>query len=157
MARQAVEREAAVTVHLVVRQEMPASAEATFDLLHDYDRRLSWDTLLRAARVESTPIRPGTVGVCTAKRWLGGYSFRFRYVTVRRPTLAAVVLTSRPPFFTSWAASIRHEPIGEHRSNCVYTMTFQCRPRLVESLARAMFRRETQRRLRALAAALLAG
>ena len=135
---------------------MPASAEATFDLLHDYDRRLSWDTLLRAARVESTPIQPGTVGVCTAKRRLGGYSFRFRYVTVRRPTLAAVVLTSRPPFFTTWAASIRHEPIGDRRSNCVYTMTFQCHPRVIEPLVRTMFRRETRRRLSALAGALLA-
>jgi hypothetical protein len=26
-------------------EEIAASAEAVFDLVHDYDRRLSWDTL----------------------------------------------------------------------------------------------------------------
>jgi Polyketide cyclase / dehydrase and lipid transport len=145
-----------VTVHLVVSEELPAPAEAAFDLLHDYSRRLQWDTLLRAASVDATPIAVGTGGVCTARRWLGGYSFHFRYVTFRRPEVAAVHLTSRPPFFTSWAASIRHRPLDGRRSLITYTMTFQCRPRLVEPIAKGIFRRETRRRLHALARALLA-
>jgi len=69
-----------VTVHIVVVQEMPASREQTFDVLHDYGRRLQWDTLLRRAYSEGPPGR-NTVAVCTARWWLAGYTFRTRYVT----------------------------------------------------------------------------
>ena len=98
--------------------------------------------------------------MCTAHRWLGGLSFRTRYVTFRRPELAAVVLVGRPPFFADWAASIRHRPLGGGRSEVVYTLTFRCRPaalaRVIEPVALAAFRLETRRRLRALAEHLAA-
>ncbi len=93
-----------MTVHIVVSQEMPASCERTFDLLHDYRHRLAWDTLLRRAFTEADePPARGVVAVCVARRRFGGYSFRTRYVTFERPTLAAIKLESRPPFFASWA------------------------------------------------------
>lgn len=153
-----------VTVHIVVRQEMPASAERTFDLIHDYDRRLSWDTLLRRACIEGGgPPGKGAVAVCTSRRLLGGYSFRTRYVTFNRPRVAAIKLEGRPPFFASWAASIRHEQVSEdHRdaSIATYTMTFTCKPawaaKAIEPVARWAFRRETRRRLAALSQALAA-
>ena len=85
-------------------------------------------------------------------------SFRTRYVTFSRPVLAAVTLVNRPPLFASWAASIRHRPLGEDVSELAYTLTFACRPAraawLVEPVALALFRWETRRRLRALAAYL---
>lgn len=148
-----------MTVHIVVTEQMPAPAEAAFDLLHDYPRRLHWDTLLRAAWTEGDePPAKGVVAVCTARRSLGGYSFRTRYVTFDRPRVAAVKLESRPPFFAAWAASIRHEDLPGDRSRLTYTMTFRCRPAwaapLLEPVARLAFERETRRRLRALAAAL---
>ena len=143
-----------MTVHIVVTQEMPATREQTFDVLHDYDRRLAWDTLLRRAYCQGMPGRDA-VAVCTARWWLGGYTFRTRYVTFERPVLAAIRLESRPPFFASWAASIRHAPLPDGRSSATYTMTFRCKPAwaapLLEPVARSMFRRETARRLAALA------
>ena len=148
-----------MTVHLVISQQMPASCEQAFDLLHDYQRRLGWDTLLRRACTENdaAPGR-GVVAVCTARRRFGGYSFRTRYVTFDRPRLAAIKLESRPPFFASWAASVRHEPLPEGRSTAKYTMTFRCKPSwaapVLEPVARWAFRRETRRRLAALADAL---
>ena len=148
-----------MTVHLVISQQMPADCERTFDLLHDYRHRLSWDTLLRRAFTEddAVPAR-GVVAVCTARRRFGGYSFRTRYVTFDRPRLAAIKLESRPPFFASWAASVRHEPLPDDRSTATYTMTFRCKPSwaapMLEPVARWAFRRETRRRLAALAAAL---
>jgi len=146
-----------MTVHIVVAHEMPATCEATFDLLHDYERRLSWDTLLRGAYCEGRPGR-GAVAVCTARWWLGGYTFRTRYVTFERPVLAAIKLESRPPFFASWAASIRQRCMPDRRSTATYTMTFRCKPSwaapLLEPVARLMFRRETGRRLAALARAV---
>ena len=148
-----------MTAHAVVSQEIPASREVTFDLLHDYERRLSWDTLLRRAyTVGGVPAGPDVEAVCQARWSLGGLSFRTRYVTFRRPELAAVKLVGRPPFFDSWAASIKHVPIDDNRHELRYTLTFRCRPRVlapvIERVALAAFRWETRRRLRALAEAL---
>lgn len=148
-----------MTVHIVVSEQMPASCETVFDLIHNYHRRLEWDTLLRSAYTErdATP-DVGVVAVCTARRLLGGYAFRTRYITFRRPTLAAIKLESPPPFFATWAASIRHEPLPNGRSSVTYTMTFRCKPRwaarVLEPIAKAIFRRETARRLKALAGAV---
>lgn len=148
-----------MTAHAVVRQLLPVGAEPAFDLIHDYRRRLEWDTLLRSAyTVGDVPPGPDVEAVCTARRGLGGLSFRTRYVTFRRPVLAAVVLVGAPPLFATWAASIRHHPWDDGRSEVVYTLTFTCRPArlapLVEPVALAAFRWETRRRLRALAAHL---
>jgi hypothetical protein len=145
-----------MTAHAVVRRTMPASAEQTFDLIHDYHRRLDWDTLLRRAyTVDDVAPARGVEAVCTARRRLGGFSFRTRYITFRRPELAAVVLVGRAPFFDTWAASIRHLPLEDGRSEVVYTLTFTCRPtvlaRLIEPIALSAFRLETRRRLGALA------
>jgi len=148
-----------MTAHAVVRQVVPADAATTFDLLHDYGRRLAWDTLLRrAVTVDDASPDVGVEAVCSARWYLGGLSFRTRYVTFRRPELAAVVLVDRPPLFDEWAASIRHRPLDDGRSEVVYTLTFRCRPAslawLLEPVALAAFRLETRRRLRALAAHL---
>lgn len=148
-----------MSAHVVVEQEIPAGAEVTFDLLHDYARRLEWDTLLRRAYVEGDrPPAQGVVAVCEARRSLGGMAMRTRYVTFRRPELAAVALVAPAGPFERWAASIRHEPLGPDRHLLRYTLTFRCRPRalapLVEPLAKLAFGVETRRRLRALARAV---
>ncbi len=143
-----------MTAHLVVTEQMPVPSAAVFDALHDYGRRLEWDTLLRRAEVVGDqPPGPDVETVCTARWLLGGYGFRTRYVTFRRPTLAAVTLT-RPVFvFATWAASIRHRD-EDGGSLLTYTFTFTCRPRLlaplVEPVARFAFGVETRRRLAAL-------
>lgn len=144
-----------MTAHAVVRQEVAASCEAAFDLVHDYHRRLEWDTLLRSAyTIDDAPPAQGVEAVCTARRRLGGLVFRTRYVTFQRPHLAAVVLVGAPRFFAKWAASIRHEPRPAGHSELVYTLTFTCSPAylapLIEPIALAAFRWETRRRLRAL-------
>lgn len=91
-----------MTAHAVVRQVVPAGVEPTFDLVHDYPRRLTWDTLLRRAYTVggAEPAR-GVEAVCSARWRLGGLTFRTRYVTFRRPELAAVVLVGSPPLFAT--------------------------------------------------------
>lgn len=148
-----------MSAHAVVRQEVPAGVDETFELIHDYPQRLAWDTLLRSAyTVGDVAPGEGVEAVCSARWRLGGLSFRTRYVTFRRPQLAAVVLVNRPVLFATWAASIRHRELTADRSEVVYTLTFTCRPRalsrLVEPVALGAFRWETRRRLRALAAYL---
>lgn len=148
-----------MVAHAAIRQEMPADASRTFDLVHDYPRRLEWDTLLRAAFTEDGAAPAvGVVAVCRARWSLGGITFRTRYVTFRRPALAAVTLVGPTLCFASWAASIRHRNLAPRRSEVTYTLTFTCRPPwaapVLEPVALAAFRLETRRRLRALARAL---
>ncbi|MGE0784577.1 MAG: SRPBCC family protein [Sandaracinaceae bacterium] len=142
-----------------ISEELPASARAAFDLVHDYERRLSWDTLLRDAYVEDGRAPSvGAIAVCTGRWFVGGLRFATAYVSFRPGEVAAVRMTNRPWPFDEWAASIRHIPLGETRSRIVYTLSFTARPRalawLIEPILNLAFRVETRRRLRALRVAL---
>jgi len=145
-----------------VSEEMPASCEAVFDLVHDYARRLEWDTLLRSAFVEGGGAADkGAVAVCSGRWLVGGLTMRTVYVSFQRGTVAAVKMVNRPPLFRRWAASIRHEPLDARRSRLVYTYHFRASPAwlafLLEPILARVFRWETRRRLRALRAALSRG
>jgi len=146
-------------VHARVSEEMPASCETVFDLVHDYERRLAWDTLLRTAFVEGGGAAArGAIAVCSGRWLVGGLTLRTVYVSFERGVVAAVKMLNRPPFFARWAASIRHEPLGEQRSRIVYTYNFRVRPSVLafvlEPILARVFRWETRRRLRALRRAL---
>ncbi len=140
---------------------MPSPSDVVFATIHDYHRRLEWDTLLRRAETAGdVPAGKGVVSTCTARRALGGLSFTTVYKAFDPPTVAAVKLVSRPWLFESWGAAIRHEDLPGGRSLCTYTMTFRCRPRwaapVLERLAALAFRLETARRLGSLAQYLAA-
>lgn len=146
-------------VHARVSEVMPASCEVVFDLVHDYTRRLQWDTLLREAYVEGDgPAAHGAIAVCSGRWAIGGLTLRTVYVSFERGVVAAVKMVNTPPFFARWAASIRHEAVGEGHSRITYTYNFRARPRVlafvIEPIMARIFRWETRRRLRALARAL---
>ncbi len=144
-------------IHASVSAELDASCDAAFDLVHDYPRRLSWDTLLRQAFIEEGK-EPGVgaVAVCSGRWFLGGITMRTEYVSFQRGKVAAVKMLNQPIFFARWAASIRHEALGEHRSRITYSYTFHARRLafVVEPVLAAAFRWETRRRLLALARVL---
>lgn len=145
--------------HLRIEMPLAATCEEAFDLLHDYGARLEWDTMLREAYViGGTAVGVGTIAVCTGRRWLGSPRFETVYVSFQRGVVAAVKATRCPWFFGTWAASLRHEPLGpEPRdgSRVIYTVTFSARPRwlafVMEPLLAIAFRIETRRRLRTFA------
>ena len=60
--------------HGRVSDVIPAPAEEVFRLLHDYDRRLEWDTLLQAAFLLDgcKQADVGARSVCKGKSRLGG-------------------------------------------------------------------------------------
>jgi len=142
--------------HSEISELIPAPSSAVFDLLHDYTRRLEWDTLLQAAYLEdgATVAAQGVTAVCVGRRSLGGITLKTVYVTFEPPTLAAVRMLNTPPFFQSWAASIRHEDISEHESRLTYKFQFTTRPDILrfalEPLVKRLFVWETRKRLRAL-------
>ena len=139
---------------------MPASSEVVFDVIHDYARRLEWDSLLSAAYIDDGATAAGkdVVTVCVGRPMLGRIALRTIYVSFVRPRVAAVKMLNRPLFFATWAASIRHEDLTERQSRVTYTFTFTARPRvlawLLEPLMLRIFRWETEKRLAALRAYL---
>lgn len=139
-----------------VSEELPAPAAVAFDALHDYDRRLQWDTLLSEAYLcdGATTADEGVVSVCRGRRAVGGFAMRTIYVSFDRPDVAAVKLLAPSGVFERWAASIRHRDAGAGRSTITYVYSFVARPRwlawLLEPLIERIFRWETRRRLRAL-------
>ncbi len=143
-------------VHGKVTETIPASSSEVFALIHGYDRRLEWDTLLRAAYLDDghTKAARDATAVCAGKWYLGGFALKTVYVTFDPPKLAAVKIVNEPPFFKAWAASLRHEDIGDGSSRVTYTFTFTAKPRslrlILEPVMGLAFRLETRKRLRAL-------
>ena len=142
--------------HSEISEVIPAPSSAVFDLLHDYGRRLEWDTLLRAAYLEdgATVAAKGVTAVCVGRKSLGSIALKTVYVTFERPWVAAVKMVNAPMFFESWAASIRHEDISERESRLTYKVQFTARPSflrfVLEPFMRRIFVWETKKRLRAL-------
>lgn len=142
--------------HGEVSEIIPAPSHTVFDLVHDYSRRLEWDTLLRAAYLSDghTVVGKGATSVCVGRWALGGMALKTVYVTFERPTLAAVKMVNQPPFFEAWAASIRHDDLPPSESRITYRFQFTTRPRLlrflIEPIMSRMFVRETRKRLNAL-------
>lgn len=144
--------------HGVVTELIPAPSSAVFDLLHDYARRLEWDTLLQAAYLEAgaTCAAKGVTSVCVGRGTLGGIALKTIYVSFERPKVAAVKMVNAPPFFHSWAASIHHEEVSAHESRITYQFHFTTKPPLLQFILDPLLKRvfvwETQKRLQALKA-----
>ncbi|HYJ91875.1 MAG TPA: SRPBCC family protein [Pyrinomonadaceae bacterium] len=142
--------------HGEISEIIPASSAEVFDLLHDYDRRLEWDTLLQAAYLDDGHQKAdrGVTSVCVGRRSLGSIPLKTVYVTFERPKLAAVKMVNRPPIFDAWAASIRHEDISDGTSRITYKYQFTVRPRsfrfFLDPMVDRIFRWETRKRLKAL-------
>ncbi len=136
-----------------IKEIIPASAEAVFDLLHDYQRRLEWDTLLQKAYLEDdfSESCKGAISVCQGKAILGGFAVRTQYVTFERGKVAAVKLLNQPPFFDTFAASIRHTELGENQSEITYKVNFTAKPKflrwILHPIMKVILVWETKKRL----------
>jgi hypothetical protein len=142
--------------------EIDAACEAVFDLVHDYGRRLDWDSMLsQATLLESAVAGVGVRSLCVGT-WRSAFlPFETEYVRFERGRVAAVKLTNRPMFFDAFAATIRHEVTGDRRSRTTYIYSFRARPRLLavllEPILSLMLSREVRRRLQCLRAFLEQG
>jgi len=143
-----------------VSQHMPCSSREVFAVLHDYSRRLEWDTLLCEAHLTGghTESAKGATSLCVGKPLFGMIGIETRYVTFSPGSIAAVEMINRPPFFERFAASIRHSDI-EGGSVATYRFQFTSRPHtlrwILDPIMSMVLRKETQRRLKALAHFLL--
>lgn len=139
-----------------IKEVIPASAKAVFELVHDYRRRLEWDTLLQEAYLEPefSKAERGAISVCRGKFILGGFALRTQYVSFEEGKLAAVKMLNHPPFFETFAASIRHFELDEKSSQIIYKVNFTAKPHwlrpLLHPLMSTVFTWETRKRLKAL-------
>lgn len=138
---------------------MPGDTAGVFRLLHDYSRRLEWDTLLREARLTQghTIAAKGATSLCVGRPLFGLIGIETRYVTFTPGVVAAVAMINHPPFFESFVASIRHENTAQG-SSATYKFQFTARPAslrwLLHPVMLYILRRETAKRLQALASHL---
>ena len=137
-------------------QILDQPCEAVFDLVHNYERRLEWDPLLRKACLldGAQHAEVGVRSLCVGKWSKGGIPIVSEYLTFKRGEYAAVKMTNHPPFFRSYSATIRHTPLDKDRSKISYTYHFEAKPKwlawLLEPILNLALRRETQKRLQAL-------
>lgn len=139
-----------------VQEILPITADQAFDLIHDYDRRLEWDTLLQEAYLE--PEFPasakGAISVCRGRRILGSIAIRSVYVIFDHGKIAAVKMLNRPPFFESFGASIRHSNLPDKTSKIIYKFNFTARPAFLRPILHPIMLRvlkwETGKRLASL-------
>ena len=142
--------------HGCVSETIPAISADVFRLLHDYNRRLEWDTLLQDARLceNWTVAQLHATSICTGRWYLGGLSLRTEYVSFNSPNVAAVKMINRPPFFDAFAATIRHRDLNDGSSSIEYKYNFIARPMclrwMLHPIMDTIFRWETRKRLRAL-------
>lgn len=142
--------------HGTVTDVIPAPAADVFELLHDYNRRLEWDTLLQAAYLldGSSSAGVGVKSVCQGRRMLGGIALTTEYVSFRPPELAAVRMVNRPLFFDTFAATIRHQDRPGGTLLIEYKYNFTSRPAwlrfILHPLMNFVFNLETRKRLAAL-------
>ena len=136
--------------------DISARPEEVFDRIHDYGRRLEWDTFLKAACFLDGADRAG-LGVktrCTARNGFGGLAMETVYVSFDRPRVAAVKMTNGPAILQTFAASIRQAEVAPGVTRVTYRFNFSTRPRwlraILDRLAAALFLREVRHRLAAL-------
>ena len=139
-----------------VREIINAPASEVFALLHDYRRRLEWDTLLQEAYLEPEfeKAERGAISVCRGRPILGGFALRTEYISFEKGKVAAVKMLNQPPFFETFAASIRHIEINENTSEVIYKVNFSAKPYwlgvILHPLMRRIFVWETRKRLKSL-------
>lgn len=139
--------------HGSVSETIPAASAEVFRLLHDYNRRLEWDTLLQSAALSDgwTEAQLHATSLCTGRWYLGGIALKTVYVSFTPPHVAAVKMLNRPVFFGTFAATIRHRDLSDGSSTIEYKYNFAARPawlrRLLDPAMEAIFRWETRKRL----------
>jgi hypothetical protein len=135
-------------VRVAISTEIRSSPERVFEVLHDYGRRLEWDTLLDRADLlgGATAAGVGVRTLCVGR----GVPMETEYVSFVPGKVAAVKLVAPRFPFETFAATIRHEPIGAGMSRVTYIYSITARPRWLGPLINVPLWFETRRRLSAL-------
>ncbi len=140
--------------------EIDASGEDVFEVIHNYDCRLEWDSMLSEARLldGATTAGLGIRSLCVGTWQSLFLPMETEYIRFTSGKVAAVTLTNRPLFFDHFAATIKHEALANGRSKTTYIYFFRATPRflapVLEPIMNVMLKREVRNRLQSLRAYL---
>jgi hypothetical protein len=140
--------------------EIAAPCNAVFDVIHDYTRRLEWDSMLSEARLLGGATRAGLgVRSLCVGTWQSAFQgLETEYIRFDPGRAAAVKLTGRSLLFRRFAATIKHDAVDPESSRTTYIYSFRARPAwlapVLEPLIKILLDRELRRRLRSLRAYL---
>ncbi|HLN32673.1 MAG TPA: SRPBCC family protein [Gemmataceae bacterium] len=138
------------------RIEIRCEAQEIFDLIHDYDRRLEWDSFLKKAGLldGATKAGSGVHTLCIARNMIGGLAMEAIYISYNPPRVAAIAMTRGPVFFKSFAATLLQKAVARGVTQVIYRYNFRTRPGwlsfLLDPIVEAVFSREVRSRLRGL-------
>jgi hypothetical protein len=141
----------------LIKMHILAPSSQVFALFHDYENRLKWDTLLRAAYLSDgwKSAQLHATSVCIGRMGLGAMAVKTKYISFKPPYAAAVQLVNQPLFFAKFAATIRHRDLLDGSSEIEYKYSFVSRPKCLQWLLHPImawvFQYETKKRLQALA------
>jgi hypothetical protein len=131
--------------------EVPASRDALFWWMQDYERRLEWDTFLVEARLlDATRAAVGVRAWCVDR---AGRGMETEYVAFEPPSRVAVRMTRGPWMFRSFAGSWAYEALAPDRTRVTFRYHVEARPPLgpiTDWILANVFAREMTGRLEAL-------
>ena len=133
-----------------------ANSDAVFELIHNYDIRLQWDSMLCEAKLlgGATKAANGVRTRCVGNWKCLWLAIEADYLRFEEGKIAAVKMSNRPMFFAEFAATIRHDDLENGRSKVTYIYHFNATPRrlafLLEPIMKFCLNREVTHRLAAL-------
>ncbi len=134
---------------------MPGSAANAFEVFHNHEKRLLWDTLLSSTHIEGGGIHPyiGAIAANRGRGWMRSLRMRTQFVNYRPSEIAAAASVCPSGLIEFWAASMRHRDIAVGQSELIYTFNIKLRPflRIFDPLAAWIFERESRRRFAVMA------
>jgi ribosome-associated toxin RatA of RatAB toxin-antitoxin module len=132
---------------------LPGSAESLFDLSQDYARRLDWDPFPQGYRF-LPPFERAEPSAMLVVRARNGFEMTVRYVSFRRPQVAAIEMIRGPWFIAAFAGSWRFVEVAPERTRVTFKYNIVAGPRwlawLIQPLLDRSFARHARKRLQAL-------
>jgi|GEM_PF-3665848 hypothetical protein len=120
--------------------------EDVFGLLHDYDRRLSWDKFLKRAEILRGPVGVGCEVLCQEKRL--GFKMQVEYMSYKPPVLAAIRMTKGPKFLASFTGTWLLTKKSASSTVVKFHYNIIGNPMWLGSVLRFLFTQESKARLR---------
>lgn len=133
-----------------------APQAALFDLMQDYERRLTWDPFLSEARLVDAKVAGlGVRSWCVDHR---GRGMETEYVSFDRPAKVAVKMTKGPWMFTRFAGSWGYEKLEERSTKVTFRYHVEAPfGQVGDWVLEKVFAREMDARLGALKSAVESG
>jgi ribosome-associated toxin RatA of RatAB toxin-antitoxin module len=141
-----------VAMKLVVRRDVRRSPADLFELSQDYQRRLEWDTFLRAAYLlhGAGEAALGAESYCRSR---GGSVMVSRYVSFHPPHIAAVTMVQGPALLRSFSGTWQFKALAKGGTEVCFIYNFRLRPDwlrpVLEPLVAWIYRSQMNRRLAA--------